>query len=117
MAAAGLGRPAETSAIRLATCAISASSVSANARSNASTGVAAAAGVSRRHVRHSGPSAGASSPPIVHVPSSQQAILTAQWQPPRAEPAAARGRTAATVTRARTSEAVAVFMRGIGRGF
>jgi hypothetical protein len=53
------------------------SAMSNSARSKASTGVAVA-GASRRQVRHSGPVAGGSGPPIGQVPSSQQAILTSQ---------------------------------------
>jgi len=59
------------------------------------------AGISRRQVLHSGPAGGDSLPAIVHVPCSQQAILTRQWQPWRSARAAASGRTAAVATRAR----------------
>lgn len=71
-----------------------------SALSNASRSVAADAGVSRRQVRHSGPAAGGSLPLIAHVPSSQQAILTAHRQPWRAVYPAARGSTAAAVKKA-----------------
>jgi len=78
------------------------SAMSNSARSKASIGVVAA-GTSRRQVRHSGPVAGGSGPPIGQVPSSQQAILTTQWQPRLSALSAASGRTAVAPTKARRS--------------
>ena len=88
-----------------------------NALSRESRRVAAVAGASRRQVRHSGPLAGASSPPIRQVPSSQHAMRTAQWQPPRAAPEAAIGRMAAIATSARRNADEMTLRRGIVGGF
>ena len=89
---------------------------SVSARSKASIAVAVA-GDSRRQVRHSGPVAGGSSPPIRHVPSSQHAMRTAQWQPWRAALAAASGSIAAVAAKARRNAAETRLRRCIERGF
>ena len=75
-----------------------------------------AAGASRRQVRHSGPVAGVSGPPIGQVPSSQQAIRTTHWQPWRSAVAAASGRTAVAAKKARRSAARACLRRCIEWG-